>query len=58
VPSSSTTKEKTVVFIVCGGFKISLEELEEYQEIVRTELKNGDDNWEVMCHGEKWFVAK
>jgi L-serine/L-threonine ammonia-lyase len=57
VPSSSTAREKTVVFIVCGGFKISLEELEEYREIVGADLKNGE-SWEVMCNGDKLLVEK
>jgi L-serine/L-threonine ammonia-lyase len=58
VPSSSTAKGRTVVFIVCGGFKISMDELQEYREIVRADSRNGEDNWEVLCSGEKLFVAK
>jgi L-serine/L-threonine ammonia-lyase len=46
---------KTIVFIVCGGVKISATELEEYRNIIR---ENDDQNWEVMCDGEKLFVAK
>jgi len=51
-------KEKTVVFIVCGGFKISLEEMAEYHQLVKTDLKQGIGRWEVMCDGEQWFVDK
>lgn len=54
----ATSKEKTVVFIVCGGCKISLDDVEEYREIVRAELKNGEDSWEVVCNGKNLFVAK
>jgi len=35
---------KTVVFIVCGGFKVSLREIEEYRSIVKKELKDGIAN--------------
>jgi L-serine/L-threonine ammonia-lyase len=55
VPPSSTAKEEMVVFIVCGGFKIFLDE---YREIVRADLKRGEDSWEVVCDGEKLWVAK
>jgi L-serine/L-threonine ammonia-lyase len=47
-----------VVFIVCGGFKISLDEMEEYRKIVSASLKNGDNNWEVICDGKRLPVAK
>jgi L-serine/L-threonine ammonia-lyase len=30
VPTPPISKERTAVFIVCGGFKISLDEMEEY----------------------------
>lgn len=32
---------KTVVFIVCGGFKINLKEMGEYRAVVRQELETG-----------------
>lgn len=57
-PTSPTQKKKSVVFIVCGGFKISLDEIEEYRRIVRASLENDGDSWEVMYNGEKSFVAK
>jgi len=49
---------KTVVFIVCGGFKISLMQMEEYQTIVRRELEAGMNYWECGCNGERWDVPK
>ena len=58
VPTTSTPEKRTVIFIVCGGFKISLDEMEEYREIVRADLKNGEHGWEVVCNGEKMYVAK
>jgi len=56
--SSSIEKDRVVVFIVCGGFKISLDEMEEYRRIVSANLKNGEDNWEVLYNGERLFFAK
>ena len=49
---------KTVVFIVCGGFKISLKEVEEYRAIVQRELESGKSDWECACNGERWDVPK
>jgi len=54
----STTKGKIAVFVICGGFKISLEEMAEYHRLVETDLKQGSGHWEVMCDGERWLVDK
>jgi L-serine/L-threonine ammonia-lyase len=51
VPSTGTEK-KTLVFIVCGGFKISQQDLVEYSEIVRKDLGAGC-KWDVMVDGDK-----
>ena len=56
--TSDIRNEKTVVFIVCGGFKISLDEMEEYREIVSASLKNGENSWEVLYNGKILPVAK
>ena len=52
-----TDKRATVVFIVCGGFKISLEELAEYRTILEGDEKSKAD-WDVACNGEEWKIAK
>lgn len=49
---------KTIVFIVCGGFKISLKEMEEYRTVVQQELEAGKNDWECACDGERWHVPK
>ncbi|PCH38355.1 tryptophan synthase beta subunit-like PLP-dependent enzyme [Wolfiporia cocos MD-104 SS10] len=49
--------ERTVVFVVCGGFKISLKELEEYRQIVEADAARGGE-WDVLCNGERWSVNK
>lgn len=51
-------KPKTIVFIVCGGIKISLKEIEEYRTIVQRELEAGRNDWECACNGERWNVSK
>lgn len=56
--SEANGKPKTVVFIVCGGFKIGLREMEEYRTIVQRELEAGKNDWECACNGEKWNVPK
>lgn len=57
IPPSSSGILKTVVFIVCGGFKISLEDLEEYRKILQVdELEHRQ--WEVFCNGEQWNIDK
>jgi L-serine/L-threonine ammonia-lyase len=56
VPRRSNTRP-TVVFIVCGGFKISLGELAEYQSVLETKEKQ-KPQWDVLCNGELWAIAK
>lgn len=58
-PAPSGAPRKTVVFIVCGGFKISLDVMAEYQQLVDADLESGGvDYWEVLCDGECWHVEK
>jgi len=54
----ASDEPKTVVFIVCGGFKISLEEMKEYRMAVQRELEAGKNDWECACNGERWYVPK
>ncbi|KAH9053868.1 tryptophan synthase beta subunit-like PLP-dependent enzyme [Lactarius vividus] len=51
VPPTGVEK-KALVFIVCGGFKISQQDLLEYSEIVRKDLGEGG-KWDAMVDGEK-----
>ncbi|KAI0933894.1 hypothetical protein AcV5_005913 [Taiwanofungus camphoratus] len=57
VPPSSSGTLRTVVFIVCGGFKVSLEEMVEYRDIVDADVRSGG-HWEVLCNGERWVIDK
>ncbi len=52
-----TDKPATVVFIVCGGFKISLEDLKEYERIVEAEFAAGGE-WDVAFNGQGIKIPK
>ncbi|EGO03864.1 hypothetical protein SERLA73DRAFT_69687 [Serpula lacrymans var. lacrymans S7.3] len=52
----NTNEKKTIVFIVCGGVKISLDEMKEYRKLEAAVEKNRE--WEVVCDGEKMHVSK
>ena len=56
VAPSASGVLKTVVFIVCGGFKTSLAEFEEYHVIVE-KAKKDRTHWDVLCNGEQWKIA-
>ena len=56
--SKANDKPKTVVFIVCGGFKINLKEMEEYRVTVQRAVEAGKNGWECACNGERWNVPK
>lgn len=47
--------KKTVVMIVCGGVKISLNEMEEYAQVVQR-VKLEGLRWDVECNGETWSI--
>lgn len=48
---------KTVVFIVCGGFKISLEDMRVYGELLRVDT-HISTSWEVLCDGTVLRIHK
>nr|VWO94564.1 Zn(2)-C6 fungal-type domain-containing protein [Ganoderma boninense] len=50
-----TDKRTAVVFIVCGGFKVSLAELDEYKGIVASEVAAGK-GWDIAYNGENFVV--
>ena len=53
VPPSG--KRVTVVFIICGGFKISLEDMEDYRRIVASEVAR-NKGWSVAYNGDTFDV--
>ncbi|KAH8104507.1 tryptophan synthase beta subunit-like PLP-dependent enzyme [Cristinia sonorae] len=54
VPTRADGQARNVVFIVCGGFVVSLDSLAKYQHIVQTEGERSVDVW---CNGERWRVS-
>jgi len=49
VPPRSDGRKRNVVFIVCGGFKIDLKTMAEYEEAVEAEIeKNPTGKWNVV----------
>lgn len=51
VPATPDTKRKTVVFIVCGGSKISMDDLAKYRNVVNEQT----GPWKVFIEGEGEF---
>lgn len=49
-------KPKTVVFIICGGVKISLEEMHQYQAAVDSYTKMTFE-WRVTCNGKEMSIS-
>lgn len=54
--SPEERKEKCLVFVVCGGVKISFEEMREFEEIVGA--AQGQSYWRVQISGEETQVSK
>ncbi|OSD02844.1 tryptophan synthase beta subunit-like PLP-dependent enzyme [Trametes coccinea BRFM310] len=57
VPEARSNKRGNVVLVVCGGFKISLDDLEDYKRIVAADIAEAGD-WEVAYNGEMLTVSK
>jgi L-serine/L-threonine ammonia-lyase len=54
-----TPDARCVVFIVCGGFKVSLSDAIEFREIVEKDKNDASGDWEVLCpDGERLRVPK
>jgi L-serine/L-threonine ammonia-lyase len=50
---------RCVVFIVCGGFKVSISDVTEFWSMVEEALRDPGSDWEVRCHdGELFRVPK
>ncbi|KAJ3475347.1 hypothetical protein NLI96_g11892 [Meripilus lineatus] len=58
VPAKADGSRRTVVFVVCGGFKIDFDELVEYNSIVKKEVENGVNTWETHVDGELVEIPK
>ena len=49
---------RNAVFIVSGGFDVSLAKMDEFREILRRDLKAGNTSWECYCDGNLVTVKK
>jgi len=49
---------RSAVFIVSGGFNVSLAKMEEFKEILRRDLEAGKANWECYYDGNQVAVKK
>ncbi|RDB23982.1 Serine dehydratase-like [Hypsizygus marmoreus] len=58
VPPTDANKPRTVVFIVCGGFKVSLEDVAGFRRLVNEDVDKGGV-WNVLCNdGDTFSVEK
>ena len=53
----STGKVPTVVLVLCGGFKVSLDDMEEWRRTVAADVATGGQ-WEVAYNGETFTTPK
>lgn len=64
--SPTAPRPKTVVFIVCGGFNISLDEIAEYKRTAKEKEEKAwygygtrkEGCWDVVCDGQLWDVPR
>lgn len=54
IPPRQDGRRRVVIFVVCGGAKISLDEMEEYRVILGTE----SGPWKIWCDGTEIEVEK
>ncbi len=58
VPESTPDANSVnVVLVLCGGFKVSLADMEEYRRVVAADVAAGGD-WVVACNGETFAASK
>ncbi|KAF9232147.1 tryptophan synthase beta subunit-like PLP-dependent enzyme [Melanogaster broomeanus] len=55
--STDEKRKKTVVFVVCGGVKVTFEELMEYGQILDQAAKV-EKEWRIVCNGTEFRVPK
>ena len=49
---------RNAVFIVSGGFDVSLAQMDEFKAILRQDLEAGRTSWECYCDGNLVTVKK
>ncbi|KAI0060883.1 tryptophan synthase beta subunit-like PLP-dependent enzyme [Artomyces pyxidatus] len=56
-PATGDGRKRTLVFIVCGGFKVSQNDMEEYGRLLERDLARGEE-WDLMLEGHEFTVPK
>jgi L-serine/L-threonine ammonia-lyase len=56
--ASAAGGKKTVVFIVCGGFKVSLDDAADYRRVVDQDIEGNGGVWRVFCDDGKPFQVE
>jgi len=49
---------RNAVFILSGGFKVSLAEMDEFKKILLRDLEAEKTSWECFCNGGRVTVEK
>ena len=57
VPLEAPDQKRTVIFIVCGGFKIGLDDVVEYRKLVEEDVRM-EGVWEILCDGEVFRLER
>ncbi|KIJ17333.1 L-serine ammonia-lyase [Paxillus involutus ATCC 200175] len=55
--STEEKQKKTVIFVVCGGVKVTFDELMEYSQILDQAAKV-EQEWQIVCNGTEFRVPK
>ncbi|KAF8841174.1 tryptophan synthase beta subunit-like PLP-dependent enzyme [Paxillus ammoniavirescens] len=55
--STEEKQKKTVIFVVCGGVKVTFDELMEYSQILDQAAKV-EQEWRIVCNGTEFRVPK
>lgn len=64
IPLKTNTKDipgsqkRSVVFIVCGGAKSNIGEMQVWKDVIEQYLDENGRAWGVECNGENWSVAQ
>lgn len=55
--SAEEKRCKTVVFVVCGGVKVTYDELSEYARIL-DRAAEAESEWKIVCNGTEFCIQK
>lgn len=55
--SAEEKQRKNVIFVVCGGVKVTSDELSEYAQIL-DQSAEVEREWKVVCNGNEFCVQR